>query len=499
MSLTKVSYSMITGAAYNVLDFGADPTGTASSTSAFQLAVANGGVVYVPSGTYKLNSKLSLSTNNTTLWLAANATLNLSGVTATQSPFGNQIDVTANNCAIIGSGPSSLLQMASGSPANAIGLRHGNLFTVRDITIDGDKTAVTPFTDDTFGSAISIVCTNAGGATTDARATIDGVYMKNFFHYGINIYGEQANGIKIVNCNIESMGVNAQAYSVGGGIVCTRSPSDITIANNVIKNCKDDGIFISSAGINVSNYAITGNLIHQNGYSGSGSGIAIAEETQYGSIVGAGTSNVAITGNICTGNARDGVQLLVDTVGYIIYVTITGNTLEGNTYAGLELGCTNTSPSIISNVMVSGNQVAQNGSYQITSSPYVQLVEGVKLPFTPTISGTTTAGVGTYTSQDGSYVKVGNIVNFELDIGWTAHTGTGNILVNGFPYASANSSPVSASWVWADGLTITGQATFGLTANQTYGGLGAINNGIYSAVAIDTSAGLRITGFYFTS
>jgi len=499
MSLTKVSYSMITGAAYNVLDFGADSTGTASSTSAFQLAVANGGVVYVPSGTYKLNSKLSLSTNNTTLWLAANVTLNLSGVTATQSPFGNQIDVTANNCAIIGSGPSSLLQMASGSPANAIGLRHGNLFTVRDITIDGDKTAVTPFLDDTFGSAISIVCTNAGGATTDARATIDGVYMKNFFHYGVNIYGEQANGIKIVNCNIESMGVNAQAYSTGAGIVVTVSPSDITIANNVIKNCKWSGIFVSSGNFNISNYAITGNIIHQNGYSGSGSGIQFAEESQYGVIAGKGIFNVVVSGNICTGSARSGISFNVDTVGYISYVTVTGNTLEGNTYAGLEFGCTNTYPAIISNVMVSGNQIAQNGSYQIQTSPYVQLIEGVNMPFTPTISGTTTAGVGTYTSQDGSYVKVGSIVNFELDIGWSNHTGTGDILVGGFPYASANSSPISASWVWANGLTITGQATLGLTANQTYGGLGAINNGIYSAVAIDTSAGLRITGFYFTS
>jgi len=499
MSLTKVSYSMITGAAYNVLDFGADSTGATSATSAFQLAVANGGVVYIPSGTYKLDSKLTLSTNNTTLWLAANVTLNLSGVTATQSPFGNQIHITANNCAVIGSGPSSLLQMASGSPANAIGLNQGNLLTIQNLTIDGDKTTVTPFEDDTFGSAISIVCTNAGGATTDARATIDNVYMKNFFHYGVNIYGEQANGIKIVNCNIESMGVNAQAFSVGGGIVSTVSPSDIIISNNVIKNCKWSAIFVSSGGANSSNYVITGNAIHQNGYSGSGSGIHFAQEAQYGCVVGKGLSNVVVSGNICTGNARSGVIFNVDTVGYISYITVTGNTLEGNTYAGLEISCTNTSPSVISNVMVSGNQVAQNGTYQITSNQYVQLIEGVKMPFTPTISGTTIAGVGTYTSQDGSYVKVGSIVNFELDIGWSNHTGTGDILVGGFPYASANSSPVPASWVWSNGLTITGQATFGLTTNQTYGGLGAVNNGIYSAVAIDTSAGLRITGFYFTS
>lgn len=60
MSLTKVSYSMITGAPVNVLDYGADPTGVADSTSAIQAAIdyayAGGvglaGAVYIPAGNY---------------------------------------------------------------------------------------------------------------------------------------------------------------------------------------------------------------------------------------------------------------------------------------------------------------------------------------------------------------------------------------------------------------------------------------------------------------
>lgn len=39
MSLTKASYSMIAGAAINVIDFGADPTGTTDSTAAIQAAI----------------------------------------------------------------------------------------------------------------------------------------------------------------------------------------------------------------------------------------------------------------------------------------------------------------------------------------------------------------------------------------------------------------------------------------------------------------------------
>jgi hypothetical protein len=60
MSLTKATYSMIKGAPLNLLDFGADPTGVASSQAAFDLAltqaVATGQSIYAPSGTYLLNS-----------------------------------------------------------------------------------------------------------------------------------------------------------------------------------------------------------------------------------------------------------------------------------------------------------------------------------------------------------------------------------------------------------------------------------------------------------
>lgn len=56
MSLTKVSYSMIKGAAVNVLDYGADPTGVADSTAAIQAAIDTGKTVWIPNGTYSINT-----------------------------------------------------------------------------------------------------------------------------------------------------------------------------------------------------------------------------------------------------------------------------------------------------------------------------------------------------------------------------------------------------------------------------------------------------------
>jgi hypothetical protein len=57
MSLTKATYSMIEGAPNNILDFGADPTGVADSTSAIQAFIDAGGG-YVPPGTYNVSATL---------------------------------------------------------------------------------------------------------------------------------------------------------------------------------------------------------------------------------------------------------------------------------------------------------------------------------------------------------------------------------------------------------------------------------------------------------
>jgi hypothetical protein len=56
MSLTKVSNSMITGSEFNLLDYGADPTGVADSTAAIQAWMdalyANNASGFAPQGTY---------------------------------------------------------------------------------------------------------------------------------------------------------------------------------------------------------------------------------------------------------------------------------------------------------------------------------------------------------------------------------------------------------------------------------------------------------------
>lgn len=67
MALTKATYSMISGAVVNVLDYGADPTAATDSKTAFQAAVtaAGNGTVFVPNGNYKINTTVTLTSGIT--------------------------------------------------------------------------------------------------------------------------------------------------------------------------------------------------------------------------------------------------------------------------------------------------------------------------------------------------------------------------------------------------------------------------------------------------
>jgi hypothetical protein len=58
--------------------------------------------------------------------------------------------------------------------------------------------------------------------------------------------------------------------------------------------------------------------------------------------------------------------------------------------------------------------------------------------WTPIIAGSTAAGVGTYTVQAGTYTRIGNLVFLSGTVTWTAHTGTGNMLIQTLPFTSRN-------------------------------------------------------------
>ena len=65
MTLTKATYSMISGAVANIMDFGADPSGVADSTAAIQATVDSGAKsIFIPEGTFKVTAPINIPTNN---------------------------------------------------------------------------------------------------------------------------------------------------------------------------------------------------------------------------------------------------------------------------------------------------------------------------------------------------------------------------------------------------------------------------------------------------
>tara|TARA_R110000868_G_scaffold32696_1_gene119071 strand:- start:242 stop:1897 length:1656 start_codon:yes stop_codon:yes gene_type:complete len=124
MALTKATYSMIQGAVFNVLDFGATGDGVTNDQAACQAAInaavaAGGGAVYFPAGTYSLVGVAGLDTTPNGLLI----------------PDTNGDFSTNNGIMLFGDGIDSVL--LAGNTEMCV-VRNSRLYTtIRDLKIDG--------------------------------------------------------------------------------------------------------------------------------------------------------------------------------------------------------------------------------------------------------------------------------------------------------------------------------------------------------------------------
>lgn len=174
--------------------------------------------------------------------------------------------------------------------------------------------------------------------------------------------------------------------------------------------------------------------------------------------------------------------------------------------SGLTAATTRTLTPPDANATIAGINIAQTFSALQTFSSGISLGnetlsvydEGT---FTPTIIGQSTAGSGTYTLQTGVYTRVGRLVFFAIALGWSAHTGTGNMRVAGLPVA-ADSLPVSVPVaVYQSGLSVGSGLQFAAQVINSTTEIALYSNnpaGNATQLSIDTSvAELRLQGCYF--
>ena len=376
MSLTKVTYSMITGASVNVLDYGVVGDGVANDTAAIQSAVAaiktaGGGTLYFPKGTYKVVFPAGLSAysslfalpSNTAVVFATGAQMNASAVTGSNlfaSVFG--VDKTALPVTNLRFENIKIAQAAAGGGqelGQAITLESGAdspASSISDVVINGCS-----FTD--FGSAIYVLQRTSVGAS---ERQVNNVTITNNFGEGnLSFITADGDGM-VIDSNI-ARGLKPDPTG-SYDAVSIHSGANISVTNNDFSYYGEFGVNVRNSPENLcgsSNITITGNVIHSILNKCVGISLA-AGETVYG------IRNVVVSGNnLSSGNDNNlctGVLVDFGSAGAgtpLDRIAVTGNTffnLSSSIIVQSVVG------QFISNVSISGNashQKATNTGYAL--------------------------------------------------------------------------------------------------------------------------------------
>lgn len=269
MSLTKATYSMITGAPVNVLDQGAIGDGLADDTQAIQNAIdlcQNGGTIYFPPGTYKVTSEFTLSPAYTGIvFLGAG----MGATTITADYTGNVFNFTSTN---------------------NVSLEYGG-FVFRNMTIDGNASTI-----------------NAFYIKNRANILIDFVEVKNCSRAVMTADDDPANAVNdltISNCRFVTCTNNSVLLRRchGSRVFGTQMSSNDTsfVLENTI-SFTIDNITLNGSWSTVNAEAmwiggcqcITANNVYMEGTPNTTWYVMVANSLKYGGAVTSGCSSVFI-------------------------------------------------------------------------------------------------------------------------------------------------------------------------------------------------------------
>jgi len=202
MALTKAHNRMIEGSFVNVLDFGADPTGSTDSATAIQAAIdENNGTVYLPTGEYLCNSPIYLRHGT-----------KLVGAGKYRHPSNE------NGSEIIGAHTGAGV-IVSELTLNA---------NVSDLVIRGDQTT-TPKTGIAHGRSTS----SSSGNSTYQRLSISGYYSEA----GIYFIASEGNVVERCDVTIQGGGALYCFYTNQADALSVNSYTSSSNITGVVKDC----------------------------------------------------------------------------------------------------------------------------------------------------------------------------------------------------------------------------------------------------------------------
>lgn len=122
----------------------------------------------------------------------------------------------------------------------------------------------------------------------------------------------------------------------------------------------------------------------------------------------------------------------------------------------------------------------------------------IRQAFTPVVVGSTSPGTATYSQQSGQIHRINDWAWYSIVLQWSGHTGTGQLRVNGLPFAPFNADhPVV---IRASGIVFTAghvlQCYLSPTGDQFR--VEGVNpaTGAVTAVNLPASGALQLSGQY---
>ena len=414
-------YLSATASPYN-----ADPTGANDATSALQSAInaasSAGKGLYLPAGTYKVSSPLSV--NNVTIEGAGDWYTTLTGsnveFAANQNPASTNVDIS--NLALFGQ-----VSTRDNSTSSYTGFNGG--FTnsvINSVWIQNEKSGIFD-----IGPASNLTVENsriqdltADGINLDAaNGSVTGSTIENDF---------------IRNSGDDGIALWSQSAADTGDTVTQNTVDSPNLANNL-------GVYGGGSGDQITN-----NLLQDTVEFGGGMEIA----QNYGAVAFSGTLTVSGNELVRTGQFDPGWDY--GTGAIWIYpaqssmsstINITGNTILNSPYEAFMFQNSNAySGSATTNPPNSGNSVTGVSITDNTITNVGTYVFQDQAPGSATVSGTTATGVG-----------VAGI--FSCGSGFTLSQGTGN---SGFTTTACGMPTSSKLWAYPGTTTFAG-ATVGQT------------------------------------
>ena len=354
---------------YNVMDYGAYGDGTTDDTDAIQAAIdaagaAGGGEVYIPEGTFRFGTALTVDSDNVTI-RGAGMNASILYADTTSNPSGIVID-EASHCTVRDLQVKGVVATGAGERSGII-VRGGSYNTVAYCKVDScdDRGIALHYESDddysrgSFNRAIyNIVSRTTEGTAIEVMRSDSCIVQGNMIDD--LLYSGDCHGIRVAGCtqtlvsdnvvnanNANAKGITVQGYS--GASVDTVWSTGVLVTNNVIGGVFAEGLLSQSRNERVS---FVDNMVHLSNVGrplrvyGSASGdwgpkwrdIRAQGNQLYGGSVGIDVRDdgerLFLVGNFITNYDTTGIQIVEDSGDTINIVMVDGNVMQDTSATG---------------------------------------------------------------------------------------------------------------------------------------------------------------------